>query len=222
MLEKNKQITPGQKAKIRAQIEKEFNSITDKYGQDISYETLQELKKAYWNQTNFSKRDVEGSMENAKNYIIGSAARNQIERGMVKGGFEDGAQLNRDIGDIYNAADFLDAIDGKRLPTPEWANSLPFAVAAGAIPIAGPAGAVGGWWAGRQVVNVVRSNTVAPWTTRALFEYYKAADPESYLALLKQMDEMDIEDAQKLLPAPGQSAIQMPSGASNAPSGVSQ
>lgn len=222
MLKKNKQIPDDQKEKIAKRIEQAYDAMVRERGPTISYEELQQIKKAHWNQTNFSKRDVDGSMENAKNYIIGSTARNQIERGMVKGGFEDAAQLNRDIGDIYNAADFLEALDSKRLPTPTWANSLPFAAAAASIPVAGPAGAVAGWWAGREAVNVVRSNVIAPWTTRALFDYYRAADPKSYEKLLRQMQEMDVQEAQLLLPAPGQAAIPMPSGGNASQAGVLQ
>ena len=199
-------VTETERAAIRRALEREIGLL----GEEVDHVKLLELKRSAQANTNYDKTIPEGSIQNNTNKILGSVYRSRIEEDLLNAGMTDLAQVNREVGDIMRAADYLDALDGQQLPTPEYAKSLRFTGAALGL-AQGPGGAVAGWYAGMNLANLIRLRAVSPVTSRWLLNNLEGTYPDTYKELLRQMDELDMQDAQKLLPAPGQAPIQLPS-----------
>jgi len=186
-----KGITEKQRAQIIKQIDDEFNLAVEKYGVDIPYTRMQELKINAQGNTNYAKTNAEGSIENNKNKVLALVYRKQIEKGMDSIGLNEFNQVNRDIGDIQVAADFLKALDGQGIPNPEYAKNMRYVAALAGASWGGVLGAAPGWYGGVVVGNALRWHAVSSFTSRALLENTQAKYPDAYKQLLKQLDEVD-------------------------------
>lgn len=199
-------VTEKQRAQILKQIDQEFDLAVEKYGTDIPLSRAQELKSNAQKNTDFAKTNADGSIENNKNKILALVYRTEIEKGMDEIGLTEFKQVNRDIGDIQVAADFLKALDGQAIPNPEYAKNMRYVAALTGASFGGVLGAAPGWYGGVILGNALRWGAVSKPTSRAILQHTKANYPDAYKQMLRDMDAADAKRVEEMLLLPAEAS----------------
>lgn len=192
-------IPEGDKLSLLKGIKSEFGLLRDKYGESMTIGEMDSKKPAYWGGTKFdSTKPFQGDAY----YQVGKSLQKGIEDAATKAGFDDVAQLNREVGDRLEAAKFLEGMDGKTV-----ANGLlgkHFIRLAGTVAGAthGPLGAILGGVGGDAVANVLINNAVAGPTKRLILKKLEVENPAVYTKTIKWLAAHNaLQDTVPRLPA---------------------
>jgi len=102
----------GDKVRLIDDVKTEYANMRNTYGDTIKLEDLNQEKKNYWKGTKFdSTKPFQGDAY----YQIGKSLQKTVEDIALQTGYEDVAQLNREIGDRLEGAKFLEKLDGQTL-----------------------------------------------------------------------------------------------------------
>lgn len=187
-------------------IRKQMDGYRTNYGATITLETLDDVKSARWGQTKFSlTRDdkLAGDID----YTIGKSAQETIEETAAKAGAMDVAQLNRDIGDILEAAKFLENLDGRKILYGRMGTHLARLTGAIIGSKGGPLGSLAGVMGGDLVARILRSAYIATPTKRAILRELQKTQPEAYKGTLKWLQKQGLDRELRLALPPGRGDI---------------
>lgn len=176
----------------------EYSLLKEKYGDTISNTDLNLEKQNYAKGVNFdSTKPLQGSVYEQ----IRRTAQKTIENSASKAGFEDVAQLNREIGDRLNAADFLQKLDGQTLKYGKIGKYAFMGI--GASLGKGLVGKVFGAIGGEYVAELLMRADVATPVKRLILKNIKETNPEAYTATLDWLKQQGLDRELRLaLPAP--------------------
>lgn len=191
---------------LEAEIRKEFAGLRKNYNSDTISLTEQNLvKSARWGNVKFNKKNPflssSDSLKKDSDYIIGKTAQKNIEKTASEAGFEDVAQLNREIGDRLNAADYLQGLDGMTVKGGRLSKYTGMIIGStfGTSPQGKLLGAIGG----NAVADMLISTSVAGPVKRLILKNLEIKDPKAYAQTIKWMEQQGLlRDARLALPAP--------------------
>lgn len=193
----SRNLPAGDKASLRKDVNSEFDLLKEKYGDNIIITDLNREKQNYWGATKF---DSTKPFKNDAYYQIGKASQKTIEETARSAGFEDVAQLNREIGDRLEASKLLEGLDGQTLKFGKLGKYVFSGIGASlgtTIP-----GKVAGALGGDMVADLLMKNDVSNPVKRLILKNIEAKDPEAYKAALKWIEEQGIlRDTRLQLPA---------------------
>lgn len=199
---KSLRITEGAKEAMIKDLKNEFGLMREKYGNAMTTSDMQFEKSPYFNAPKYdSTKPFQGDV----NYQVGKSFQEGIEQQALKAGFEDVAQLNREIGDILEAAKFLKSLDGNSLKYGK-VGKYAFAIV-GASLGTGIVGKILGFAGGEMIGDLLMRADVANPVKRLILRSLEQKSPEAYQATLKWLEE------QKALQAT-RPRLEAPSGAS--------
>lgn len=196
-----KNLTAGQKEGLLSRINNEFESLSRKYPDGaISRVDLNGEKGTYWTNTNFDKTDP---LARQLNYSIGSGAKKAIEQATPDVNIR---ALNSFIGDHYDAANFLDSINGMT-PKRTIGQKLTQGAIKGATTAAGEMmfgfpGGVAGYMGGKALGAGLEAmpNPLKTWVLSEL----KGSVPEAYTQAIDYLGQQEADRIARLaLPAAG-------------------
>lgn len=162
------------------------------YGEAVPLQTLDDIKSGRWGQSNFSLTK-EDKLAGDVDYIIGKTAQEIIEETAAKAGATDVAQLNREIGDLLEAAKFLKNLDGRAVVYGKMGTYMMRLAGAIIGSKAGPLGSLAGAMGGDVVADVLRSTRIAGPIKRMLLKNLEKTDPAAYQQTLKWLEQQGLE-----------------------------
>lgn len=191
-------INAGSAEGLERSIREEFAALKRAYGDDITFETLGDIKSARWGKTKFdAMRPLQGDV----NYAIGKTAQQTIEDTARKMGNEEVAQLNRYIGDRLEAAKFLESLNGKVVKGGRLQRYV-FQII-GASTASSPLGRILGAYGGDAVANMLISNQVGMGLKKRILMQLSDQSPEAYQRTLQWLANKKINPEMLIgLPAP--------------------
>lgn len=103
--------TPEQKEQMVQKIRRNMAATRRQNPNGVTLSKQDELKSAHWGATKFDTAVPQ--LDRDVNYALAKAYQKNIEKVAKQQGFEDVSQLNREIGDILESANFLEGLNGK-------------------------------------------------------------------------------------------------------------
>jgi hypothetical protein len=175
-------------------IQSEFALLKEKYGDAID---ITELNKQKQNYDRGVKYDITKPFKKSVNYNIASAMRKTIEKTASEAGFEDVAQLNREIGDIMGGAEFLERLDGQTLKYGKIGKYLFMGIGAslGRTFVGKVIGALGG----EMVSHFLMKADVAGPVKRLFLKNLENEYPQAYADTIKWMEKQGLERELRIL-----------------------
>lgn len=197
-----KNIANGTADAMENGIRKAMAGYRKNYGKSIPLQTLDDIKSGRWEQTGFSLTK-EDRLAGDVDYIIGKTAQDTIENTAAKAGATDVAQLNREIGDLLEAAKFLDNLDGKAVAYGKMGTHMLRLAGAIAGSKGGPLGSLAGAMGGDVLADILRSTRIAGPVKRLLLRDLERTNPAAYTKTLQWLKEQGLErEVRALLPEP--------------------
>lgn len=188
----------GEKATMVNDAKSEYSLLKEKYGDTIKPSDLNAEKQNYSGSIKF---DSTKPLKKDTYYQIRKTAQKTIEDTASKAGFEDVAQLNREIGDRLSAADFLEGLDGQTLKYGKIGKYAFMGI--GATLGKGITGKVLGALGGELVAELLMRADVASPVKRLVLKSLETRSPEAYKATLEWIKQQGLEkDLRLALPAP--------------------
>lgn len=176
-------------------IKKEFSLLRDKYGDSMTIQEMHDAKPAYWGGTKF---DSTKPFKSDAYYQVGKSLQKGVEDVAQKGGFEDVAQLNREIGDRLEASHFLEKLDNKVVKGGRLSKYAFKGIGALAGSSHGPIGTVIGSAIGDQTANILINNSVSTPAKRLILNHLEQTDPAAYTKTLKWLEQQGQREASTL------------------------
>ncbi len=190
-------------------IRSEFKLLQERYGDSLSASQINELKSNYWKGTKFdSTKPFQGDAY----YQVGKSLQKGFEDMASKAGFDDVAQLNREIGDKLEAAKYLESLNGNTLKYGKVGKYAFMMI--GASLGHGLVGKVLGTLGGEAVGELLMRADIATPVKRRILNSIEQKSPEAYQETLKWLEAQGAErDTRLQLPAGGDTSapIQLPS-----------
>jgi len=184
-------------------IRKQMDLYRKNYGGTIPLETLDDIKSARWKRTGFSLTR-EDKLAGDIDYTIGKASQEAIEETAAKAGATDVAQLNRDIGDILEAAKFLENLDGRKILYGRMGTHM-LRLAGTISGAAGggiPGGIVGGL-GGELLARMLRSASISTPVKRLILRDLQNKAPDAYIRTLNWLKKQGLDrEFRLMLPPP--------------------
>jgi len=179
--------TETTKKNIQADINAEFDLLKEKYGEKMTTSQMQEAKSPYFNKP---KYDSTKPFQSDVNYQVGKAFQKAIEKQATTAGFEDVAQLNREIGDRMEAARYLESLNGNTLKYGKLGKYVFMGIGAtlGNTPFGKILGVLGGEAIGELLMKADVSNPVK----RLILRSIEQQSPEAYQMLLNWLEEQKV------------------------------
>lgn len=180
----------------------ELMATRAEYGPEVTISTLDDLKSKHWDYAFKNKGLVEADiLQKNSDYAIAKEYQKMIEETARKAGFDDVAQLNRHIGDILGAADFLENLNGKTLNFGRLGRL--FAMGIGSTMGNSFLGKILGAMGGDAVANILISQSVAGPVKRLVLREIQKKDPVAYTRAIQWLDQQKLlKDTRLQLPAP--------------------
>ena len=196
-------LAAGDADAIADKISREMALYRKNFGDRIALDTLDDIKSARWKKTGFSLTRDDKLASNA-DYVIAKTAQETIEETAARAGAMDVAQLNREIGDILEAAKFLELLDGKKVLYGRMGKHM--ARLAGTIigaasggPLSGIAGLIGG----DIVARMLSSTSIASPVKRLILKNLQRTSPAAYQRTLDWLKKQGLDRELRVrLPAP--------------------
>jgi hypothetical protein len=193
-------MTEGDRQSMIRNIDNDFDLLEQKYKGEIPVTKLADEKSNYWGATRF---DSTNPFKADANYQIAKTMQETIEESAKSAGFEDVAQLNREIGDRLEASKFLERLDGQTLKGGRLSKYV-FGLAGAAMGNTIP-GKILGMIGGNMVAEILMSTSVSTPVKRLLLKSIETKSPEAYEATLKWLNEQGLERSTRLLlPSPAE------------------
>lgn len=192
------------KKALISDIKEEFGLLKEKYGDTMSASDMQNEKPNYWGGTKF---DSAKPFKSDAYYQVAKSMQQGIEDMATKGGFEDIAQLNREIGDRLEAAKFLERLNGQTLKYGKIGKYAFMGIGStlGKTFTGKVLGALGGEAIGDMLMRADVANPVK----RLILSHIEQTDPEAYTKTLQWIKKQGLERELRLaLPKP--SAMYVP------------
>lgn len=193
----------GDRATLIKDIMDEFSLLRQKYGDTMTVQEMFDSKPAYWQGTKF---DSTKPFKSDSYYQVGKSMQKGIEDVATKAGFDDVAQLNREIGDRLEAAKFLESLDGQTVAYGKLGKYAAMGIGAslGNTLPAKVLGALGGEAVAQMLIDVNVSSPVK----RLILRSVQKKSPEAYEATLKWIGEQ--KGAMSLRPLLNEGTMQLP------------
>lgn len=173
--------TSAQKEAMVRQIQKEIEATKAEYGDAVPPSILDKIKSQHWDAAKKNKAfDNAGNLQRNVNYSMGSALQKTIEQVASDAGYNDVAQLNRHIGDVQEAANFLEGLNGKVLKKGQLGGYAAKGLGALVGSHGGMLGTVIGYKAGDALHHLIMSNSVAGPVKRLILNGLAKQDPAAY------------------------------------------
>lgn len=190
-------IDAGLATGLEKEIRQEFALLREAYGDAVDLSKLQDIKVARGKQVYDATRPNLGGANN----LIRKTMQTQIEDVARKFGFDDIAQLNREQGDILEAANFLQSLDGKVL---KGGRLKKYVFQIGGLSMGNtPLGRILGAFGGDALANLLISNSITTPRQRAILRLIEQEDPAVYRKALQWLTKNKISPPTRLmLPAP--------------------
>jgi len=200
---KSLRITEGAKEAMIKDLKNEFKLMREKYGDTMTTSDMQFEKSPYFNAPKYdSTKPFQGDV----NYQVGKSFQEGIEKQAMKAGFDDVAQLNREIGDLLEASKFLDSLNGNSLKYGK-IGKYAFAIA-GASLGSGIVGKILGFAGGEMLGELLMRADVANPVKRLILRNLEQKSPEAYQATLKWLEEQKaLQATRPRLEAPKQPEV---------------
>lgn len=196
--------TSSAKDQMIAKIQQEFSSARSEYGNEVPLTVMDKIKSSQWKATKFDSTVPQ--IDRDVHYAIGNAYKEAIESSAKAAGADDVAQLNRNIGDIQEAAKFLEGLNGKTVKGGRTLNISSRIIGATIGAQSGVLAAIIGGAAGDATASLLISNYVAGPVKRLLLRQIKQENPIAYEKAAKWLADKKIyRDELLQLPAAGAS-----------------
>ena len=184
----------------------EYSNLKSIYGDSINLENLNNEKKNWWKGTKF---DLNRPFKSTTNYQVAKTAQQAIEFTSKQAGFDDVAQLNREIGDRLEASKFLEKMDGNTIKYGQLGKYVLMGIGASAGK--GLLGKIGGAIGGELVAQVLIDTSVSSPVKRLILKSMQIKDPEAYSRTVEWLKQQNVEQQNRLgLPAAGESNASIP------------
>lgn len=191
-------IPEGDRNALMKGIQDEFNLLRKKYGDSMTIQEMYDTKPAYWGGTKF---DSTKPFQGDSYYQVGKSLQKGIEDSATKAGYEDVAQLNREIGDRLEAAKFLQSLDGQTVKYGRLGKYVFMGI--GASLGTGITGKVLGALGGEVVGQLLMDVSVASPVKRLILRSIEKKSPEAYQTTVKWLAEQEkLRDIRPRLEAP--------------------
>ena len=180
-------MTAGETESLLKDVHDEYGALRRKYGDSIDVTDLASENSKYWGKTKF---DSTKPFKGTSNYEIGKSMQLAIEDVATKGGYDDIAQLNREIGDRMEAAKFLESLDGQTLSRGKLGKYVFMGIGAslGNTILGKIMGSVAGDMVGQILMDASVSNPVK----KLILDSINVKNPEAYKATLDWIKEQEV------------------------------
>ncbi len=196
----SKGTTSANKDAMVARARREFAATRKEFGSEVPLTIYDDIKASQWGATKFDMAVPQ--LDRDVHYNIAKVAQQTIEDTARVAGFEDVAQLNREIGDRLEAAKWLENLNGKTVK----GGRLGRYIFAGIGASAGGntfLGKILGAFGGDMLANYLISNSVSTPVKRAILKRIQIEDPITYQRALQWLEEQKILKITRLkLPPP--------------------
>ncbi|MFA6992229.1 MAG: hypothetical protein WC269_03030 [Candidatus Gracilibacteria bacterium] len=195
----------GDKASLINDIKNEYAMIREEVGNTMSVTEQARFKKTYFGNTKF---DSTKPFKSDAYYQIGKSLQKNIEKTASEAGFDDVAQLNREIGSRLDAAKFLENLNGQTLKYGRIGKYVFMGIGAslGNSVVGKILGALGGDALGQMLMDANVANPVK----RLILRNLETKSPEAYQATLEWMKQQGLDRSTRaLLPAGKTQPIQL-------------
>ncbi len=194
-------IASGTADDLEAGIRKQMAGYRKNYGNEIKLEQLDDIKSARWQRTGFSLTR-EDKLASDIDYIIGKSAQETIESTAAKAGATDVAQLNREIGDILEAAKFLENLDGRKVLYGRMGTHMLRLAGAIVGSKGGPLGSIAGVMGGDVLAGILRDVSIASPLKRLILRDLQRTNPDAYIRTLNWLKKQGLDRETRLLIEP--------------------
>jgi len=185
-------IANGTADDLEAGLRKRYDSYRKNYGQTIPLETVDDIKSASWKKKGFSlTRD--DKLATDIDYIIGKSAQESIEETAAKAGAIEVAQLNREIGDVLEAAKFLQNLDGRAVLYGKMGKHMLRLAGAIAGSKGGIIGSIAGIAGGEVVARMLASASIAGPIKRMILKDLEKTNPQAYIKTLNWLKKQGLD-----------------------------
>jgi len=188
--------TPGNIEGQIGDIIQEMEALRRKYGDTIDIMDLWSEKSKYFKTVPFEQTTLK-PFKRTSNYNIASTMQKTIEEIAKKAGYDDVAQLNREIGDIMQAATFLERLSGQSLKYGRIGKYMFMGVGAALGRTA--VGKIFGALSGEFVANMLMQADVATPVKRLLLRNLQKTNPQAYEDTLAWIKKEGLERELRLL-----------------------
>jgi len=203
-----KNINSGTAKNLTDKINNAFNDLEAEYGSEIPITTLDKIKSARWDNAFGNKALVEADkLAKDADYLIGNVAKDKIEKIAISSGNEHVAQLNREIGDIFNASKLLEKLDGQTIKggrLGKYVGTMIGSTLGNSVP-----GKIAGALGGNAMAEFIMKNEASNPLTQYVLRKLEKENPEAYKLTEKWIAQQGkAREARLALPAPsGKSTI---------------
>jgi hypothetical protein len=214
-------INSGRAKKMAEEIKKEFDILRAEYPTgEIPLTVVDDIKSARWENVFKNKGLVDADvLRKDSEYSIAKALQKHIEQVADNAGSTQVAQLNREIGDIMDAAKYLDDMNGNTLKGGRLLKYITTAIGSSlgqSLP-----GKIIGAFGGNFVGDMLIANNISNPIKRFILRKVKDKDPEAYLKTIEWLANQKNARANRLLLPPGdKKAIELFDGIQRTPSGA--
>jgi len=193
--------TSLQKETMIAKAKQELGALRREYGDAVPLDTLDDLKSTQWGATKFDMAVPQ--LDRDVHYAVAKGMQEAIEETAAKAGATDVAQLNREIGDILEAAKFLENLDGRSVLYGRMGTHMLRLSGAIIGSKGGPLGSLGGAMGGDVLASILRSTSIASPVKRLILKDLEKTNPEAFLKTLNWLKKQGLDREIRLaLPAP--------------------
>ncbi len=180
---------------------KEFAAAKAEYGDSLPVTLMDDIKSTQWKATKFDSAVPQ--LERDVHYAVGNAYKDAIEKRAMEAGATDVAQLNRHIGDIQEAAKFLEGLNGKVVKGGTITRLTSRLIGATAGAHFGVLGTILGAVTGDAVAGALVSNSIATPVKRLILKQIEQTDPAAYKRAIQWLKDQKIFKKELLQIGPG-------------------
>jgi hypothetical protein len=195
-------LTSAQKEAQISKLRSEFAATRAEYGNALSLTQMDDIKSAHWKATKFDTAVPQ--LDRDLQYSIAKSYQKSIEDSASKAGYEDVAQLNREIGDRLEAAKFLESLNGNTVKGGKLGLYFSRIIGMGlGSQSMIPGGAIFGAIGGDVIARTLMNNSITTPAKRIILKHLETKDPEAYQAALKWLEKQGkLKDLRIKLPSP--------------------
>lgn len=193
------QVTETVREALRREINQEWDLRKARYGERIDLRTVNQLKKTDWKATPF---DSNKPYQRDINYINGRASKETIEEA-VPLDVVDVRELNSHLGDIYDAAKFLDSLEAKAVKGGRLGKFFARTIGAVVGSQGGVAGSILGGLVGDRAAEILQQSTFGGPLKQLILRQIEKENPAVYKQVQDYLKRSGLERQMRpLLPAP--------------------
>lgn len=193
------QVTETVREALRREINQEWDLRKARYGERIDLRTVNQLKKTDWKATPF---DSNKPYQRDINYINGRASKETIEEA-VPLDVVDVRELNSHLGDIYDAAKFLDSLEAKAVKGGRLGKFFARTIGAVVGAQGGIAGSILGGLVGDRAAEILQQSTFGGPLKQLILRQIEKENPAVFKQVQEYLKRSGLERQMRpLLPAP--------------------